>query len=545
MNLIKQFGILKLNDEERSINLINNLFSESYDKVKAQHAKWNKMYSWYKGKQWSKKVASYRAQVVYNKIFSVIESMLPIMTDGQPRITVKAMDSKAKPFVSNVNMAINHLWSRLNVNSKQDWYVKDGLLYGDGFLKTGFDPDVKPFGEAFVSNLDSFYIYPDPNAIELKECEYIIFAKPESLNTIRNNYANGYKVESDDDFIKLFKNQREDVDDAKIQGPVNQAIIYESREEEGVDKNRNKQAVKMEIWMRDYPMEGDKLKYPFGRVITKAGNVVLDDKPNPYPYLVEKFGLYFPVVKWSSTILPHEFWNMGEVEQLIPVQQPINKAMSQVIEILAKMGNPQRIVPKNSGVDVDNLTNQPGLNIEVNAGTTISTLPAESPPPALFSEIEMLDTQMDTISGVHDLTQGRKPIGITSGKAMDVLQEASQTRLRKRIRQYEESLAELGRHLFEHIRNNYMGEREIEVPDVNNPGQKTFIPFDVKAIEGEFDFSVSVESSYLTSASSKLNKALAFFDRGAMDKRTLLEVGEWDNVDQILQRLAAAQPIVK
>ena len=41
----------------------------------------------------------------------------------------------------------------------------------------------------------------------------------------------------------------------------------------------------------------------------------------------------------------------------------------------------------------------------------------------------------DTISGIHDITQGRNPSGVTAAKAISALQEASQQIIRAKERE--------------------------------------------------------------------------------------------------------------
>ena len=78
------------------------------------------------------------------------------------------------------------------------------------------------------------------------------------------------------------------------------------------------------------------------------------------------------------------------------------------------------------------------------AGVRTTELAPHTIPEYIFQFYGEMQKMIDQISGLHDVTQGRKPIGITAAKAISTLQEAAQTRIRLKERNLQVSLTQLG-----------------------------------------------------------------------------------------------------
>ena len=180
-------------------------------------------------------------------------------------------------------------------------------------------------------------------------------------------------------------------------------------------------------------------KYKNGRIVTVCPefDVVLSDKENPYN------DGKFPFHLLKCYDIPFQFWGKGEIENLLSPQQYINDLTNQVVDNAKLTANMPWVIDKNAGIGKGQLTNRPGLIIRKNPGTEVKRLQPQMPS-YVQEMVQTFKTDIETISGIHDVTQGRKPGSISAASAIMALQEAAQARIRLKVKLMELTLGEIG-----------------------------------------------------------------------------------------------------
>ena len=91
-------------------------------------------------------------------------------------------------------------------------------------------------------------------------------------------------------------------------------------------------------------------------------------------------------------------------------------------------GNPAWVVSKSMSKHPGNRpSDKPGQVFWTNGPhEQVARVPAGAPSGANMPIVQQLMQLTDTISGIHDITQGRNPSGVTASRAIAQLQEASQ-----------------------------------------------------------------------------------------------------------------------
>lgn len=406
-------------------------------------------------------VPSYRSNQSSNFIFSTIESMRPIMFDGNPRFEALPLTLEAMQYVGDINQVLDYEWYRSQMQKIMLANSIYTLVIGTSVIMLPYEMSDKPNasvdGDVKPIAVNPFNLYPDPLATSVEDAEYLIYATYMHVNVLKQKYPDKAEL---------------------LQGANIQYSELVNYRDEG-SKITN-QVLVLEVWTRDYTTiefeEEDgtkktKQQFPLGRVVTVASDlgIVLEDKPNPY-----NTGR-FPFFIFKDLEVPFQFWGEGEVKWILSPQQAINDLSNQIIDNAKHTANMQWIIDKNSGIPQGQLTNRPGLVIRKNPGTEVRRDSPPSMPMYVSEKINSLKADIEVISGVHDVTRGQNPSGIESGTAIVALQEAAQTRIRLKIKLNDFYLGELGDEWLERMKQFWKFNRLIpEQKGIDNNGQQKY-----------------------------------------------------------------------
>ena len=396
-------------------------------------------------------VPDYKSNYCNNLIYSTIESMRPIVFDGNPKFECVPATAEALQYSKDIDTALDYEWHRTKMREKLISNSIYTFVLGTSVIML---PYLYSDNDEFDGNVcpvivNPFNLYPDPLATSVEDAEYIIYATYEHENKLKKRYPE-YADRIDGGDIKYEELVNSRNENARI---TNQILLlevwcrdYTTIEYEEVDKNGEKTKKK-------------KFKYPKGRVIICAPELelVFEDKENPYE------SGRFPFFIFKNTNVPFKFWGEGEVKYLLSPQQAVNDLSNQVIDNAKHTANMQWIIDKNAGIPKGELTNRPGLIIRKNPGAEVRR---DSPPsmPMYVSEMITRNEQaIEVISGVHDITRGQTPTGIESASAIQALQEAANQRIRLKITLLEETLSDMGNEWLSRMKQFWKSNRVIPV----------------------------------------------------------------------------------
>lgn len=219
-----------------------------------------------------------------------------------------------------------------------------------------------------------------------------------------------------------------------------------------------------EYWCR--PTAAD----PQGRRIvwTKSGQVLFNDV-NPYPWL--------PYVMFRGVPTPGRFWPGSVTEQLISPQTELNKRKSQIAENAERVGNPPLMKSSlNQDFDWQGL---PGEVLEFqdtgSPGAIPQFLNVPEIPGYVREDIDRIEQSIREISGQHEVTSGAVPAGVTAASAINLLQEADDTRLGPDIADMEQALAGAGQRLVHLMARYYTDQRVVRI--AGDDGRWEFVTY--------------------------------------------------------------------
>jgi hypothetical protein len=277
-----------------------------------------------------------------------------------------------------------------------------------------------------------FEIYPDPLAKTLDECEWIIQVSIQSKDFVKQRY--NVEMEPDANITP---------GTPEVRLPIQ------------VESGQTYKGIKVfEFWAKPSS------DCPQGRHCVWAKEKILDDGPNPYKHI--------PYIRFQSIPVPGRFWGSSIAEQLRGPQTELNKIKSQIVENAQRIGNPAILIAATSNTKVSGV---PGEEIKFDDASMNSRPEYLKPPdmPAyVIEQINRIEASMQEISGQHEVSQAQVPPGVKAASAINLLQEADDTRLGPAIAEMEQALWKAATMALEVVAQYWTDERIVMIAGENH-----------------------------------------------------------------------------
>lgn len=514
-------------DKERKLSdWVYAKFKQAYVAKAPIMEKWKKYMSAYEGDLFKNDSRpDYKSNQVSNLIFSTIEAIRPIMTDNNPKFIAVPNNPEGMQFSNDVQMALDFEWDREKMSTKLPSQLIPMLVYGTAIWFVSWDGSEGEYGNIKLKPVDPFNLFPDPLAEDVEGSEFMVYATYQNANQIKQKFP---------DKASAIEGSR-----------ISMSELVNSRDEN--DTNEQNQVLILEMWCRDWTtmdksIEGEeKLKYPGGRVVTCLPElgIVLSDKKNPY-----KDGR-FPFVLMKNYDVPFKFWGIGEVEQILSPQMYVNELTNQIIDNAKNTANMQWIIDKNSGIGQGKLTNRPGLVIRKNPGSEVRRDTPPAMPTYVREQIDTLKADIQDISGVLDSLKGDKQTGISAASAILALQEASQSRIRLKIKIMECNLTELANMVYSRMQQFWKLDRWVRITDVE--GNPSFQQIGQQVLSNDFDMKVMAGSTMPVNKNAMMDLMIRLAQTNAedgmpvVDRKAILEYLPVGDKKAITDRFAQLQ----
>jgi hypothetical protein len=301
--------------------------------------------------------------------------------------------------------------------------------FGEEGLPEGLQEKLIATGDVTIETYSPFELLPDPIPRNFEDCEWTFQLAVKSPEWVKRHY--GQEVEPDTDVAP---------------GPV-ESRLFPSFQLGGTSGYKG---VKLhEYWAKRSS------QHPEGRHVVFARGKILYEGPNEYGCL--------PYVMFKGIWVPGRLWPSSIVEFLRSPQTELNKIKSQLIENLQRFGNPSLLCSKQAGIAIEGV---PGERVDYD-DTTPNAIPSYLMPPSIPAwvekQIERCEQSIQEISGQHEVSNAQVPPGVKAASAINLLQEADDTRLGPTIRQMEDTMGEAGTMLLKLVAENWTDERMVMI----------------------------------------------------------------------------------
>jgi len=476
----------KATGEDKDITALKRKLAEAKTAQSRYFSTWELNRAFFSGNQWvywnKTKIErpvlepeSTRVLIEDNRITGIVRTEISKMTKQRPTFTVIPTTAEQEDVSASMTgeKILQFLWKHLYLRIKLEQALLWSRVCGSGFWKVCWDsgagekfgvvvdeqntpiqhhetgapmkpehfPEGLPegaqtksiaTGDVHVEVVSPFEIYPDPLAKTLNDCEWLIQVSVQSEDFVKQRF--GVDLKPDSNVMP---------GSAEIQVPSQ------------VESGSTYKGIKLhEYWER--PSADN----PVGRRVVWAKENILEDGPNPYKCI--------PFVMFRSIPIPGRFFPMAIVQLLRGPQTELNKIKSQIVENAQRIGNPAILIAATSNTKVSGV---PGEEIKYDDTSMHSEpkyLQPPNMPPYVIEQISRIEQSLQEISGQHEVSQAQVPPGVKAASAINLLQEADDTRLGPGIYDMEDALGEAGTKLLEIVAEYWTDERVVLIAGENH-----------------------------------------------------------------------------
>ena len=504
--------------------------SESFD------GQWQRMIDLYRGKQYEGNNPNDR--LVVNLMFATKNVIAPAVAINNPKFVVNSRKPENAPQAVIVEEVLNYLWRQHHYQDEIRLAVDDWIVCGHGWVKCGYKfvtpPTAKPSegedaenqpgdgstegiddrepvpGNAesevhtyddrpYVERVSLFDMFVDPDARRPEEMRWIAQRTWRAMQDVRVDSRYDTKARR---AVSASSWSRWDSDNGDGRGgddqPDKGAISY-CEVIEFYDIKRN--------IVCTFANSGDDSQAPDASA--RNGSFLIKPAPVPYPFC-------HPFVMLRNYEVPDNFYPMGELESIESLQLELNETRNQMLNHRKRFARKwiyARDMFDEDGVralesDVDN-TMIPIMG-DANPANYISPLPSIGTPPDFYNQSQMIEEDINTVSGVSDYMRGQPESAIrrTATEAA-MIQDAANSRARDKLAKVESFLSDCGERFVQLMQEFLTGEHVARITSVAG---RAWVNYDADYLQGEFDFEVEGGSTEPRNEAFRRQSALQLVD---------------------------------
>lgn len=228
------------------------------------------------------------------------------------------------------------------------------------------------------------------------------------------------------------------------------------------------------------------------------------------------FGFWPPLVPIMDTPIPGQPSAVSILSQIVPLNEQLNTLDGKISEkhVQDALGGVWFASPEDKGIQI---TSEPGQVVFSNAmgrrGNSFAPFQAEMKalPAAVYAERDVIYNKVQMVSGLSNNDLAQKPQGVSSGRALLVSQETSDSVLMPLLFSLEAGLEESGRRELVIAQQKYREERVIAIQSTD--GKYTYRSFRNADLRDGHDVRVQVGSMFPWNKSAQWDAKMELIGR--------------------------------
>lgn len=377
-------------------------------------------------------------------------------------------------------------------------------------------------GDISVTNIPLFNLHWGPAGVSFDEAEYVLEVYERSVAAVMERYglkADDVSVENDK-AIRIWR-----------AGQTGASGSMESERSDDI-------VLVKELWVK--PNKAIK-GLERGRHCVAVSNKLQVNIKNPYKHQA------IPIVRYPLMTVPGEPRGDTFVTDMIPVQASINRTVSQMAENRELMANPVWLARLGVIADISEWTSQAGGIRTYEGGEKPSLEQGAAMPNAVMMQLANDLKFLQDIVGLRDVSQGKNPPGVRSGRGIALLKESDDERLGRMVKRRRNFWRRVGELILATLEQYATEDRKIRICGEES-GSET-ITYTGEMLKGDGDeesgfgrFDVRVEARGMPrSYSAKLEQLDRALERQALNPAEIPE--DREIVLDILELGKSRQPL--
>ena len=473
---------------------IKGLLRESYTEKTSERRLWDMSLKFLEGRQWlsfdkrldgfvtSRMGSDAQTRVTVNLLLNITRNITSRLALSYPSVVVLPASPSSEDIekAKSSELALRYYWHNDNVKYTLETAIKWLVECGPCALHTFYDPDRDRVRTEVVGPYEIFF-------------EKGVISPEDSTWVALRTYVSKYNLK------KAYPDKEEIIEAA---GADEMSSDYGTVSTGTTNEPPKDRISVFEVYWRD------------GKHAIVIGNTYLF-KEDEIPIST------FPVQIIRYTEVNRRLWGLSLLAPLLDLQLLYNKARSQIIHNVELMGNPKWLVPKTSGINQQSITSRPGEKIYYNpAGGAPQQVAAAAMPAYVMDNVMRIQGEMSDVSGIHSVTLGKRAVGVSSGKAMQVLTQQDTSQLQITQQQIERGVKAMATCVLEYMKVYYSMPKMMGMLD--EYGAVSFESIASTSIVDTPEVFIEAGSLFKDEAQDRDAKVMELLERGLIDNETAL-----------------------
>ena len=496
---------------------------------------WRRLNDLYRGKHFPASSVNKQDLISVNLAFSTVNVIAPSVAVNYPKIVVQANKPEDRDRAVFVEAVINHLWKHHDFRTPFRRAVKDFLIFGHGWVKVGWKfveqeqtvTDNERDG-IIQQALDEVKMFAQDNpeeALQLPTDAEIVANVPETIMRVVEDQPFVERVSPFDVYVDP---EATCLEDAKW---IAQRIIRplamakeDKRYKPAARKRLNLSNVESEL--RYTAAEDDKRQYVDERVVIweyydVAANTLSVYAEDGDEFLIDPIQMPYaygqPFVMIRNYDVPDQFYPMGDLEALEPLQLELDKTRSQLMNDRKRYARKYLYHERSFGPEgrealesEDDGRLVPVVDENKPLSEVVMPMPQIPVSPEIYNYSQIIENDINTVSGISEYARGAMPEVRRTATEASIVADAQNARSADKLAIVEISTSLVARRVVQLMQQFMTGEQMARV--AMKGGDSVFVPYTREEIVGEYDYSVQAGSTQPMNETIRKQQAISLMN---------------------------------